>query len=178
MKEITLLDKTFELYLPSEKIQEAIKRVAQTINSELGKEDVVFLAVLNGSFLFAADLYRRIEFNSIISFIKLASYQGTQSVGNVKNLIGINEDLQNKTVIILEDIIDTGHTIKKIIELLAPYQPKNIKIATLLFKPGAYTGSDKIDYIGIEIPNDFIVGYGLDYEGYGRNLEDIYQIKN
>ncbi len=178
MKEITLLDKKFELYLPSDKIQDAIKKVARNMNIDLCNEEVVFLAVLNGSFLFAADLYRRIEFNSIISFIKLASYQGTQSVGTVKSLIGLNEDIKGKTIVILEDIIDTGHTIKKIMEILKPMEPKSIKIATLLFKPGAYKGTDAIDYAGIDIPNDFIVGYGLDYEGYGRNLEDIYQIKN
>lgn len=126
--------------------------------------------------MFVSDLYKNITIPSQISFLKLASYQGTSSSGNVKRLIGINENIENKTVVIMEDIIDTGNTLENIIKQLKGYEPADIKVATLLFKPEAYTKDIAIDYIGLEIPNDFIVGYGLDYDGFGRNLRDIYTI--
>ena len=161
MKEIVkILDKEFEIFINSDKIHEA----------------VIFLGILNGSFMFASDLYKQIEFNSQISFLKLASYEGTSSSGKVKRLIGINEDIKDKTVVIIEDIVDTGFTIETILRQLSGYEPKEIKIATFLFKPNAYKTNIPLDYVGIEIPNDFILGYGLDYDGFGRNLAHIYKI--
>ncbi len=176
MNKVEVLDKVFELTIPEEDILMAVKSVANRINSDLKGEEVVFVGILNGSFMFASDLYKNITLHSQISFLKLASYAGISTSGVVKELIGINEDIKNKTVVIVEDIIDTGNTLKTIIEQLEQYKPKQIKTATFLLKPEAYVGNIKIDYTGIEIPNDFIVGYGLDYNGYGRNLRNIYTL--
>lgn len=176
MKEVQVLDKTFRVSIPEAEILKAIKEMAAKMNDDLKGKDVIFLGILNGCFLFAADLFKEIDVPCQVTFLKLASYQGTSSTGNVKRLIGINEDIENKTVIILEDIIDTGNTLESIIKQLRGYEPAEIKVATLLYKPEAYTKDIKIDYFGLEIPNDFIVGYGLDYDGYGRNLRDIYTI--
>lgn len=175
-KKVTVLDKDFEVFIESEKIHEAVKNLATRMNADLEGKDVIFLGILNGSFMFASDLYKLIDVPSQISFLKLASYQGTSTSGNVKRLIGINEDLVGKTVVVLEDIVDTGITIENIIKQLKGYEPTEIKLATLLFKPAAMQSDVKLDYVGIEIPNDFIIGYGLDYDGFGRNLADIYKI--
>jgi hypoxanthine phosphoribosyltransferase len=175
-KKVTVLDKDFEIFIKSEKIQQAIETLAKRMNEDLKGKDVIFLGILNGSFMFASDLYKLITVPSQISFLKLASYQGTSSSGNVKRLIGINEDLLGKTVVVLEDIVDTGITIENIIKQLRGYEPAEIKLATLLFKPAAMQAKVELDYVGIEIPNDFIIGYGLDYDGFGRNLADIYKI--
>lgn len=175
-EKVKLLDKEFEIFITSTQIDQAVEKVAQQMNQQLEKEDVIFIGVLNGSFLFAADLYRKLVFDSQISFVKVASYVGTSSSGNVKRLIGLNEDVKDKTVVILEDIIDSGKTIEDLVKQIKGYEPKNIQIASFLFKPDAYLGKLKIDYVGIEIPNDFIVGYGLDYNGLGRNLPHIYKI--
>ncbi len=176
MKKVTLLDKTFEVSIPEATINDAISTMAQKMNHDLKGKDVFFIGILNGSFMFAADLFKHIDLNCQITFLKLASYSGNKSTGTVKRLIGINEDLEDKTVIILEDIIDTGNTLDSIIRQLKGYDPAEIRIASLLYKPEAYTKDIKIDYVGIEIPNEFIVGYGLDYDGYGRNLRDIYTL--
>jgi len=175
-KIVKVLDKEFEISITHDQIQEAIEKVAAKINDELSGKDVIFLGILNGAFMFASDLYKNLTFNSQISFLKLASYSGTSSSGNVKRLIGVNEDLKDKVVVVIEDIIDTGHTIDHIIKQLKGYEPAEIKIATFLFKPDAYQTDIPIDYIGMEIPNDFIIGYGLDYDGFGRNLKHIYKI--
>ena len=177
MDTVKILDKEFELFISESKINEVISSLAEQITKDLADTDPVFLGILNGAFLFASDLLKQIKFPCIISFLKLATYQGTVSTGKVKRLIGINEDLKNKTVIILEDIIDTGFTLQQIKKQLVGYEPKEIKVATLFFKPNAYQTNDKIDYIGMEIPNNFIVGYGLDYNGYGRNLTSVYKLK-
>jgi len=174
MAVVTLKDKQFKPYISSEKILAAVKQVAEKINSDLAGESPVFLAVLNGSFMFASDLMKEINLNCEISFVKLASYYGTTSSGTVTELIGLNQDLTGKTVVILEDIVDTGNTLEKLIELLNTKKVKSFKIAAAFFKPTAYTKTIKVDYIGIEIPNDFVVGYGLDYDGLGRNLKDVY----
>jgi len=177
MKEkVKILDKKFEIFIDSDKISKAVKKVADKMNEDLVGKDVIFLGILNGSFMFASDLYKQIKFDSQISFLKLASYQGTSSSGSVKRLIGINEDIKDKTVVVIEDIVDTGYTIETIMKQLSGYEPKEIKIATFLFKPNAYKTNIPLDYVGIEIPNDFILGYGLDYDGYGRNLAHIYKI--
>ncbi|NJO90681.1 MAG: hypoxanthine phosphoribosyltransferase [Chloroflexia bacterium] len=175
-KKVTVLDKDFEIFIESEKIQKAVESLANRMNEDLKGKDVIFLGILNGSFMFASDLYKLISVPSQISFLKLASYQGTSSSGNVKRLIGINEDLLEKTVVVLEDIVDTGITIENIIKQLKGYEPAEIKLATLLLKPAAMQAQVELDYVGIEIPNDFIIGYGLDYDGFGRNLADIYKI--
>jgi len=178
MKTIQLHDKTFEVYIPETGIAEIVNSVATAINNS-GVEKPLFIAVLNGSFLFAADIMRKITIpNAEISFIKLASYQGTESSGIVNELIGLNQDLKGRNIIILEDIIDTGNTLEKIIELFQNKEIASFKTATLLYKPKAYKKEIPIDYIGKSIPNDFVVGYGLDYEEIGRNLPHIYKLKN
>ena len=177
MKEITLHNKTFEVSISENEISEIINSMANQINN-LSTEKPLFIAVLNGSFLFAADIMRKITIpNCEISFIKLASYSGTESTGEVNKLIGINKDIKGRNIIILEDIIDTGITLEKIIDLLEKEDVNSIKTATLLFKPDAYKKNINIDFIGKSIPNDFVVGYGLDYDEIGRNLPHIYKLK-
>jgi hypoxanthine phosphoribosyltransferase len=171
---VTLKDKQFKPYISSDKILEAVKQVAEKINSDLAGESPVFLAVLNGSFMFAADLMKEIKLNCEISFVKLASYHGTTSSGTVSELIGLNQDISGRTVVIIEDIVDTGNTLEKLAEILSSRKVKSFKIATAFFKPSAYTKNIKVDYVGLEIPNDFVIGYGLDYDGLGRNLKDVY----
>ena len=157
-------------------IQTRIEELARQINSDLAGKEVVFLGILNGAFLFAADLFRRIDFPARISFVKLASYQGTSSQVSIKELIGWNEDIKNKTIVVIEDIVDTGNTLERIVDELVIRKASEIKIAALLYKPEAYTKKIPLDYIGFEIPNDFVVGYGLDYDGFGRNLPSVYTL--
>ncbi|WP_319229667.1 hypoxanthine phosphoribosyltransferase [Draconibacterium orientale] len=177
MKKVKILDKEFELFIPYEKIRSVVEQMAETMNKELAGKDPLFLCILNGSFMFAAEVYKRIDFvESEISFVKLASYQGDSSTGRVKHLIGLNEEIEGRTVVILEDIVDTGITINNILEQLEQLKPKEVQVATLLLKPDALQKEVDLKYVGIEIPNDFIVGYGLDYDGYGRNLIDIYTV--
>ena len=178
MKDIKLHDKTFELFISDKEIEQIIRKVADEINNS-GIENPLFIAVLNGSFLFASDIMRKITIpNAEISFIKLSSYEGTETTGKVDELIGISDDISGRNIIVLEDIIDTGITLEKIISLLIKEEVADIKVATLLFKPDAYTKDIEIDFIGKSIPNDFVVGYGLDYEEIGRNLPHIYKLKN
>ncbi len=177
MKKIKLKDKEFGVSLDSEEIQKIIKQLAQKINNDFkDKETPLFISILNGSFMFTADLLKHIDFNCEITFLKLSSYLGTSTTGNVKELIGINEKIQGRHVIVLEDIVDTGITLEQIVHDLKRLKPADIRISTFLFKPDAYKKDIKIDYIGKEIPNDFIIGYGLDYDGLGRNLADIYTL--
>jgi hypoxanthine phosphoribosyltransferase len=177
MKKITILDKDFELFISYEKIRSVIEEMAEEMNRELEGKNPLFLCILNGSFMFAAEIFKRISLlDAEISFVKLASYEGTSTTGTVKELIGLNEDLAGRTVVILEDIVDTGITIEKVIDQLQAMNPAELQIATLLLKPEALKKDVKLDYIGIEIPNEFIVGYGLDYDGRGRNLIDIYKV--
>lgn len=176
MKRIKILDKEFERSISDEAIQKCIKEMGERMSRDLEGEDVLFMGILNGAFMFASDLFKQIDIQARITFVKLASYEGTVSTGNVKRLIGVNEDLQGKTVVVLEDIIDTGLTMDNIFRQLRGYDPKEVKVATMLFKPDAFRGDYKIDYIGMEIPNEFIVGYGLDYDGYGRNIKEIYTL--
>jgi len=147
------------------------------MNSDLKNEDVVFVGILNGAFMFASDLLRKISFNSQVSFVKLTSYHGTASTGKVKRLIGINEPLKDKTVVIIEDIVDTGNTIESIIDQIKGFMPRQVYVATLLLKPELYQKEIKLDYVGFKIANDFVVGYGLDYNGYGRNLRSLYKLE-
>ncbi len=177
MKKVKILDKEFELFIPYEKIRSVVEQMAEKMNEELVGKNPLFLCILNGSFMFAAEIFKRIDFvESEISFVKLASYQGDSTTGTVKQLIGLNEEIEGRTVVILEDIVDTGITINNILEQLAKMNPKEVQVATLLLKPDALKKEVDLKYVGIEIPNDFIVGYGLDYDGYGRNLIDIYTV--
>jgi hypoxanthine phosphoribosyltransferase len=178
MKQVKIKDKEFRLSYPEAEIQNDIDWVASKINHDFAKSgDIpVFVSVLNGSFMFTADLLKRISIPCEITFVKLASYQGTSTTGKVNQLIGINEDVTGRSLVVLEDIVDTGITLSKLYEELRKLNPKEIRVATLLFKPDAYKGNIKLDYIGRSIPNDFIVGYGLDYDGLGRNLQDIYTL--
>lgn len=176
MSIVKIKDKSFRTFIPESEILERVKAVAEKINHDLDGKNPLFLAVLNGSFMFAADLMRYVTIPSEISFVKLASYQGTVSTGTVKEVIGINEDLTDRTVIIVEDIVDTGVTMKRMLETLGTRGPKALHICTLLLKPGKLQVPLNIDYVAMEIPNDFIVGYGLDYDQQGRNLRDIYTL--
>ncbi|MBI5542038.1 MAG: hypoxanthine phosphoribosyltransferase [Bacteroidia bacterium] len=176
MKKIKILDKEFEVSIKENEIQSAVSKIAVQLNNDLKDKEVIFIGILNGSFMFASDLFKQITLDCRITFVKVASYQGTISTGTVKSLIGINENIKGKVVVVLEDIIDSGETLENIICQLKGYEPEQILIATFLFKPKAFKKDYKINYIAIEIPNDFIVGYGLDYDGFGRNLPEIYTL--
>jgi len=176
MDTLKVLDKTFVSFISNLRIQETIARMAADLDRDLYGKDPLFLAVLNGSFIFAADLFKQVKMPCRISFVKMASYIGTGSSGKVDQLIGLQEVITGRHIVILEDIIDSGLTITKLLEHLQSMQPASIHIATLLFKPDAFQASFRIDYLGIEIPNNFVVGYGLDYNGYGRNSKDIYTL--
>lgn len=174
MRKIKILDKTFRTIIPEDKIQQRVKAVAEKLNEDMEGKNPLLLAVLNGSFIFAADLMRNITIPCEISFVKLASYQGTTSTGKIKEVIGLNEDLTGRTVVIVEDIVDTGTTMKQMIESLGTRNPKSVHICSLLVKPEKLQVPLNIEYVAMEIPNDFIVGYGLDYDRQGRQLRDIY----
>ena len=176
-REIDIKDKIFEIFISEDEISSIVHSMANQINNS-GVKDPLFIAVLNGSFLFAADIMRKINIpNCEISFIKLSSYLGTETTGEVDELIGLGKNIRNRNVVILEDIIDTGITLEKIMSLLKKEEVADIKVATLLFKPEAYKKDIEIDFIGKSIPNDFVVGYGLDYDEIGRNLSHIYKLK-
>lgn len=176
MDTVKIKDKSFRVSIPESEILERVKAVADKINKDMTGRNPLLLAVLNGSFVFAADLMRMLTIPCEISFVKLASYQGTTSTGKVKEVIGINEDLAGRTVIIVEDIVETGLTIKRMIESLGTRNPESIHICTLLLKPACLKVPLNIEYAAMEIPNDFILGYGLDYDQQGRNLRDIYTV--
>ncbi len=176
MNNVTIKGKTFKPSITEEEILKSVKKVAERINRDMVGKNPLFLAVLNGSFIFAADLMREITIPCQVSFVKLASYEGTTSTGKVTEVIGINEDLSGRTIIIVEDIVDTGQTLKRMIETLGTRNPESVHICTLLVKPEKLTVDLNIEYAAMEIPNDFIVGYGLDFDQEGRNLRDIYTI--
>jgi hypoxanthine phosphoribosyltransferase len=176
MKTIRVLDKEFKISISREKIQARIAELAEQLLHDLGDKNPVFIGILNGSFMFASDLFKKLEFDAQITFLKLASYQGTTTTGSVKQLIGLNQDIKNQHVVILEDIVDTGITLENIMRQLDGFQPASIQIVTLLFKPESFHKPFKLDYVGFTVPNDFIVGYGLDYNGFGRGYEDIYTV--
>ncbi len=175
---IQLHDKTFEPFISAQELDYAIQNVAKQIEDDFFEDVPVFIGVLNGSFMFFSDLLKHYSRPCEVSFIKLASYEGTQSTNHVKQLIGLNQDLKGRSVIVVEDIVDTGNTVEELKELFKAQQVKHFKIATLFFKPEAYTKEIKLDYVGIRIPNKFIVGFGLDYDGLGRNLKQVYQLSN
>ena len=173
---ITIKDKQFKLFIEQEAIEQGIKRVAEQMNAELEGKDPVFLAVLNGAFMSAGELMKEVSVPSEITFVRLASYQGTATTHRVQEVLGLNESIKGRVVVIVEDIVDSGNTMVALTAELMKHEPAEVKIATLLFKPAALKQDLSPDYVALEIPNDFIVGYGLDYDGYGRNLKDIYKV--
>ncbi|GGD47452.1 hypoxanthine phosphoribosyltransferase [Emticicia aquatilis] len=175
MKQIR--DKSFVPFIEHNPLQDRIKALAQEINKDYAGKNPLLIGVLNGSFMFIADLFKSIEIECEVTFIRVSSYQSTESTGKVKQVLGLKEDIQNRHIVIVEDIVDTGMTMQEILGQLAAKQPASIKIMTMLFKPEALKVPLKLDYVGFEIENKFVVGYGLDYDGYGRNLDAIYVLK-
>lgn len=176
MDTIKIKDKCFAVSIPEAKILNEVERLAAQISRELEGKNPLFLGVLNGSFMFAADLFRRITIPAEISFVKLASYEGTASTGVIKEVIGLSENISGRTIVVVEDIVDTGCTMQKLLENLGTRSPESIHVCTLLLKPEKLKVPLNVEYVALEIPNDFIVGYGLDYDGFGRNLKDIYTV--
>lgn len=176
MSSVKVHDKTFEIYLSEEAIQQKISELAAAISRDYEGKRPLFIGILNGSFMFAADLFKYLTIDAEISFIKLISYKGTRSTGNVVTSIGLEEGLKGRDVVIVEDIVDTGKTMNEFLPQLRNQQPASLKIAALLHKPEATQFPLTLDYIGFRIPNKFVVGYGLDYDGLGRNLKEIYQL--
>lgn len=173
---IQVKDKRFAVSIPSERIQAEVKRVAEQINKDYEGQSPIFLAVLNGSFVFAADLLREITLPCEVSFVRLASYQGVSTTGTIREIMGLNLDITGRPIIIVEDIVDTGLTMAHMLDTLKTHNPSSIDICTLLLKPGKLQVDLDIRYCCLQIPNDFIVGYGLDYDGFGRNTKDIYTL--
>ena len=176
MSTIKVKEKPFVISIPEAEILTAVQRVADAINHDLEGKEPLFLSVLNGAFMFTADLMKRITIPCEVSFIKLSSYEGTSSTGQVRQLMGLNQCIKGRTVVIVEDIVDTGLTKQKLLELLQAQEPAEVHIATLLLKPDKLKVPLHIEYAAMQIPNDFIVGYGLDYDGFGRNYKDIYTV--
>ncbi|NML37132.1 hypoxanthine phosphoribosyltransferase [Chitinophaga sp. G-6-1-13] len=176
MSVIQVHDKKFQPYIGATELQQRIKEIAADMSRDLKDERPLFIAILNGSFMFAGDVFKYLNIPAEISFIKLASYKGTKSTGNVVQAIGLDEDLFGRTVVILEDIVDTGKTLSQFLPQLEHQQPKKLLVASLLTKPEAMVHPIKIDYLGFSVPNKFLLGYGLDYDGLGRNLPEIYQL--
>lgn len=176
MDTIKIKDKNFTVSISEEKILKEVERLAAQISRDLEGKNPLFLGILNGSFMFAADLFRRITIPAEISFVKLASYEGTASTGVIKEVIGLSENISGRTIVVVEDIVDTGCTMQKLLENLGTRSPESIHVCTLLLKPQKLKVPLNVEYVALEIPNDFIVGYGLDYDGFGRNLKDIYTV--
>ncbi len=176
MKEVSILDKRFREFITEDAIQKRIAEMASQINRDFAGREVVFLGILNGAFMFASDLFKRIDLKARISFIKLTSYHGTSSSGEIKELIGWNEDIKHKSVIVIEDIVDSGCTLEHTVNNLIIRHVTDFKIAALFLKPSVYKKDFPIDYVGFEIPDNFVVGYGLDYDGLGRNLTSVYSL--
>ena len=176
MKTVKVLDKEFGLYIPQEKIEASIQTVADHINKDLDGMNPLFLVVLNGAFMFASELFKRLTIPCEISFVKLTSYAGTKTTNVIRELIGLDNPLDGRHVVVVEDIVDTGHTMRHTLKKLRDLKAADVRIATLFFKPDNFQYDYPIDYKGMDIGNEFIVGYGLDYDQQGRNLPDIYKI--
>ena len=175
-KLVRLNDRSFRLYKSESEILTAVRNVAHLINEDYIGKRPLLIPILNGSFMFASDLIKDLMLDCELCFVKASSYQGTNSTGQVTSIIGLSENIEGRHIIIIEDIVDTGNTLAKILPVFREQNPASLKIASLLFKPDALKNDIQIDYVGMEIPNEFIVGYGLDYDGLGRNLRDIYQV--
>jgi hypoxanthine phosphoribosyltransferase len=178
MEEVNIKGMNFSIFISAAQIEKALIRIATHLNEQFAGKNPVFVSVLNGSFMFTADLLKKVTIPCEVSFVKLASYQGTQSTGIVKQLVGLTEDIENRSVIILEDIVDTGFTMQDLLQQLGDKNPKEITVVTLLQKPDALQVPLQVHHVGFEIPNAFVVGYGLDLDGFGRNLPHIYQLKS
>jgi len=176
LKVIRLHDKDFVPFISAQEIDFAIGRMAAQVADDFGDETPVFVGVLNGAFMVVADFMKHYKGDCEVVFIKMASYEGTSSTGEIKQLIGLNQNLEGRTVVVIEDIVDTGNTIETLKSMFKEQKVKHLRFATLFFKPEAYKKDIKLDYVGIRIPNKFIVGYGLDYDGLGRNLPEVYQL--
>jgi hypoxanthine phosphoribosyltransferase len=176
MNTIQIKDKKFSLTIPETEILAAVRKVADAINRDIADKNPLFICVLNGAFMFASDLMKNVNIPCEITFIKLSSYEGLYTTGAVKEIIGLNESVVGRNVVVVEDIVDTGITMERILSSLRAKGANEIRVATFLQKPDALQRDIQIDYIAMKIPNDFIVGYGLDYDGYGRNLKDIYTL--
>lgn len=176
VKVIQLHDKQFEPFISANEINTQLQRLAAEVAADLQGETPIFIGVLNGAFMVVSDFVKHYTGNCEVSFVKVASYEGMGSTGEVKQLIGLNQNLEGRSVVIIEDIVDTGNTVEELIRMFADKGLKQLKLATLFFKPEAYKKDIKLDYVGFEIPNKFIVGYGLDYDGLGRNLPEVYQL--
>ncbi len=176
MNTIQIKDRQFVLSIEEKKIQEAVKRVAEQMNKDLADKNPLFICVLNGAFMFTGDLMKHLDIPCEITFIKLSSYDGLYTTGTVKEVIGLNESVVDRNVVIIEDIVDTGITMERILDSLKAKGANEIKIAAFLQKPDALQRDIQIDYVAMKIPNQFIVGYGLDYDGHGRNLRNIYTV--
>ena len=175
MKKVTINDRDFEIFIPYEKIRSIVEEMAEKMNKDFEGKNPLFLCILNGSFMFASDLIKELMLDCEISFVKGSSYTGTSSSGNFNTQIGLAENVEGRHILIIEDIVDSGNTLARMLPGFIAGNPASLKIASLLLKPLALQHDIKIDYVGMEIPNEFIVGYGLDYNGLGRNLRDIYQ---
>lgn len=176
MKQVKIKDLTFDLFISENEIKDHLEKMAKKITLDFKGEDLVLLGILNGSFIVMADLAREIDLSVSIEFLKISSYNGMSSTGEVKSLLGLSLDLEGKNVLIVEDIVDTGISMNYLISELSRHNPKTLKIATLLFKKEAFRFNYRLDYVGFEIPNKFVVGFGLDFDGLGRNLPDLYQL--
>ncbi|UZD20950.1 hypoxanthine phosphoribosyltransferase [Algoriphagus halophytocola] len=175
-KTVTIKEKQFDVFLGQDQIKERNVQLGEKISRDFAGEELLVLGVLNGSFIYMADLCREIDLPLVTSFIRISSYAGTESTGNVKSILGLTENLNGKNVLIIEDIVDTGHSMKYLLDTISGHNPARVAIATLLHKPDAFQYNYALDYVGFEIPNKFVLGYGLDYDGFGRNLPDIYQL--
>lgn len=178
MKQVTYNGLTFEPYITRDRIDARIKELGAQMSRDFAGKLPLFLVVLNGAFPFASDLFRSLDIDAEIAFIRFKSYSGTQSTGTVKELMGLTDDIEGRTVVVVEDIIDTGHTIHKLVNDLRAKNPAELKVATLLFKPEALVRDVKPDYVAFEIPKKFVIGFGLDLNGLARNLPDVYSLKD
>lgn len=175
---VTVHDKTFECYITAEQIQTRINEMGVVLNEQFKDRRPLFVSILNGSFVFTADMMRACDFDCEVSFVKLSSYKGTESTGKIRTLIGLDKNIAGRDIIILEDIVDTGNTLAHFLEILETYDPKSVTLVSLLTKPEVLKDRIKVDLVGFEIPNKFVVGYGLDYDELARNLAHIYQLKS
>ena len=176
MQKVKIRDKEFAVSIPKKQIEKRIAELGEQITKDYQGKHPVFLVVLKGAFLFAADLIRNVKLDCEITFIRVGSYEGTQSTGVVRSILGLSEKIHDKHLVVIEDIVDTGNTIVHLLDELKKSHPLDIRVATLLLKPAALKHNLQVDYIGFSVPNDFLVGYGLDYDGLGRNLDEIYKI--